>query len=80
MPRNRFENPIGLRKNIAQKTQLMLANESNEFFLQLWNEAGDILSKSENLGGEQLSYLGDLIHPVTYDSEVANLLRDLKFK
>lgn len=69
MPRNRFQGPIERRNNIAQKTELMFANESSEFYLQLWNEAGDVLSKSKNLGEEQLSYSVESTKPLSSKSE-----------
>jgi signal transduction histidine kinase len=56
MPRNRFGGSVRMQKNIAEQTNLMLANESSEFYLQIWNEEGKILEKSENLKEQELSY------------------------
>ena len=54
IPRNRFGGPTRMQKNIAK--QMMLANESSEFYLQIWNEEGLILDKSKNLKEDLLSY------------------------
>ncbi|MGJ8679166.1 ATP-binding protein [Paraglaciecola sp.] len=71
MPTPRFAGPIGKSGNIAANTKLILGDESNEFFLQSWNEKGETLSKSSSLnelqiirslkqGNDEISYNGEL--------------------
>jgi len=59
MPGNRFASPLERINNLTEKTNVMLANDSSDFYLQLRNEAGDLLGQSTNLGDEQLSDVGE---------------------
>ena len=72
MPRNRIIQPFSRGIDITEKIKLMLVNESSEFYLQLWNEAGSVLSKSANLGEEQLIYANKSVQPYGYDDEINN--------
>lgn len=60
MPRNRFGGPAGGRRSIAERTKFLLKDENGEFYLQVWDEFGNIVSKSQNLGKEQLSSSNEL--------------------
>lgn len=56
MPRNRFGGPRRMQTTIAEKAHLILANTSSEFYLQIWDESGKVIEKSENLKEQQLSH------------------------
>ena len=58
--------------NIAENTQRLLSDENKVFYIQVWDEVGTTLSKSENLAEYQLSYQKEQHQQKHYNSQLAS--------
>ncbi|WP_440874017.1 histidine kinase dimerization/phospho-acceptor domain-containing protein [Thalassotalea sp. PLHSN55] len=72
MSARRFGAVTGTANNIAEKTKRLLNDDNLAFYLQVWNEAGTTISKSENLAEQQLSYQKQQHQPRHYNSQLTS--------
>ncbi len=54
MPRNRLGGPGGGRLSTTERINFLRDDESSEFYLQIWDETEQVVSKSKNLDKEEL--------------------------
>ncbi|WP_108945698.1 histidine kinase dimerization/phospho-acceptor domain-containing protein [Shewanella halifaxensis] len=72
MTPRRFGGNVRSPTELAENTKRLFSDDNNTFYLQAWNEAGNTVSKSENLLANQLSKLKEQQQQSHYNSQLAS--------